>query len=153
MVPTLLAVGFVAGLFPRGWFFIPVAAVGWPIALILTDVDSGVGFSMTAALVGAMNATVGVAEGAGIRVEGSEARRALLHPMRRFLGPETVYGKQTTYKGAKVNAPEVRSRVRFCDTGSGIDRIADIRIELDHANVPAIRFDGWVNEPRRAQTV
>ncbi len=62
----MLAIGFVAGLFPRGWFFIPVAAVGWPIALILTDVNSGVGFFLTAALVGTMNATVGVAVGAGI---------------------------------------------------------------------------------------
>ena len=67
MIPILLAVGFVAGLFQRGWLFIPVAAVGWPIALILTDVDSGVGFFLAAALVGALNATVGVAVGAGIR--------------------------------------------------------------------------------------
>jgi hypothetical protein len=41
----------------------------------------------------------------------------------RFLGPETVYGKQTIYKGVKVSSPEVRILVRFCDTGAGVDRV------------------------------
>jgi hypothetical protein len=71
----------------------------------------------------------------------------------RFLGPETVYGKQTLYKGVKVSSPEVRILVRFCDTGAGVDRVADCRIELDHENVPTIRFDGWLSGQQQAQIV
>ena len=67
VIPTLLVVGAVAGLFRRGWLFVPVAAVGWPTILILGDVDSGVSFFIGAAAVGALNAAAGVAVGAGIR--------------------------------------------------------------------------------------
>ncbi len=65
MIPTLLVFGAVAGLFRRGWLFVPVAAVGWPTILILGDVDSGVSFFIGAAVVGALNAAAGVAVGAG----------------------------------------------------------------------------------------
>ncbi len=31
VVPTVLVFGFGAGLFPRGWLFVAVATVGWPL--------------------------------------------------------------------------------------------------------------------------
>ena len=67
MIPTLLVLGAIAGLFRRGWLVIPVAAVGWPIILILGDVDSGVSFFLGAAVVGALNTTAGGAVGAAVR--------------------------------------------------------------------------------------
>lgn len=58
MIPTLLLVGLVLG---RWWrVVIPAAAIGWAVLLIVTGVDSGLSFAVAAALLGAINAAVGV---------------------------------------------------------------------------------------------
>jgi hypothetical protein len=58
VIPTLLLVGLLLG--PWWRVVIPVAAVGWAVLLITTGVDSGFGFALSAALVGAVNVGVGV---------------------------------------------------------------------------------------------
>lgn len=58
MIPTLILVGFVLG---RWWrIAIPLAAVGWPVLLIVTDVDSGFDFALGAASLAIANVLVGV---------------------------------------------------------------------------------------------
>lgn len=66
MVPTLILVGFFAGLMPRGWLAIPIAAVGWSALLLAGGVESGLTFALFAVLVGGLNTAVGVSVGAGI---------------------------------------------------------------------------------------
>ena len=58
MIPTLLLVGLVLGRWWRG--VIPAAAIGWAVLLLATGVDSGLPFAAAAALLGAINAAVGV---------------------------------------------------------------------------------------------
>jgi hypothetical protein len=58
VIPTLILVGFVLG---RWWrIAIPLAAVGWPVLLIVTDVDSGFDFALGAASLAIANVLVGV---------------------------------------------------------------------------------------------
>jgi hypothetical protein len=58
VIPTLLLVGLLLGHWWR--VVIPVAAVGWAVLLITTGVDSGLGFALSAAFVGAVNVGAGV---------------------------------------------------------------------------------------------
>jgi hypothetical protein len=67
VIPTLLLLGFVAGLLPRGWCFVPAATVGWPVLGLLTGVDSGIVFILGAAALGAVNAALGVLVGLALR--------------------------------------------------------------------------------------
>lgn len=58
MIPTLLLVGLVLG---RWWrVVIPAGAISWAVLLIVTGVDSGLPFAVSAALLGAINVAVGV---------------------------------------------------------------------------------------------
>ncbi|MGH2672533.1 MAG: hypothetical protein ACRDHC_06125 [Actinomycetota bacterium] len=58
MIPTLILVGLVFG---RWWrFVIPLAAVGWPVLLIVTGEDSGLDFVLAAAALAVANVVVGV---------------------------------------------------------------------------------------------
>jgi hypothetical protein len=63
----LLVFGLVAGLFPRGWLFILVAAIGWPLLLLASEIDSGLDFVVAASVLGAANAAVGTLGGFGLR--------------------------------------------------------------------------------------
>ena len=47
---------------------IPAAAVGWPVLLVVLGVDSGFSFAAAAALMGAVNVTVGVVIFQGARL-------------------------------------------------------------------------------------
>ena len=62
-----MVLGFGAGLFPRRWLFVPVAAVGWPLFLVTTDVGSGIGWIVGGAVLGAGIAAIGVFVGWGVR--------------------------------------------------------------------------------------
>lgn len=66
MIPTLLALGFVAGLFGRrGWWFVLVAVVGWPVLLWVTGVDD---FELVSAFAFAwVNTALGVLVGNAVR--------------------------------------------------------------------------------------
>jgi hypothetical protein len=76
VIPTLLLVGLILG---RWWrVVIPVAAAGWAALLIATGVDSGVGFALSAAALGAVNVAVGVAVHQGLR----SSVRAVSHQPR-----------------------------------------------------------------------
>jgi hypothetical protein len=68
MIPTLLVLGFLAGLLPRGWLFVGVAAFGWPLLLVGTGVDGGMVFALRAGVLGAANALVGVSIGYTVRM-------------------------------------------------------------------------------------
>ena len=58
MIPTLILIGLVFG---RWWrIVIPLAAVGWPVLLIVTGVDSGFGFAVGAAALATVNVLAGV---------------------------------------------------------------------------------------------
>lgn len=63
MIPTLLVLGFVAGLVPRGWIAVPAAAVGWPLLLMAAESESGAGFALAAAALATANTAVGVLPG------------------------------------------------------------------------------------------
>jgi hypothetical protein len=58
VIPTLLLVGLVLGKWWR--VVIPAAAIGWAVLLMVHGVDSGFSFAASAALLGAINVTVGV---------------------------------------------------------------------------------------------
>jgi hypothetical protein len=63
VVPTILVVSVGGGLFQRGWWLIPIAAVAWPVLLIAGDViDPGLAV-LGAAAVGVLNASFGVIVG------------------------------------------------------------------------------------------
>ena len=70
MIPTLILLGAIAGLLPRAWWFVAVAAVGWPALLVLTGATTNdpLGSAvLLAAAVGAANTAVGVAFSRGVR--------------------------------------------------------------------------------------
>ncbi|MFA7249067.1 MAG: hypothetical protein WC273_05480 [Dehalococcoidia bacterium] len=81
MIPTLLLVGFIAGLLPKGWIAAGLAAAGWPIILVALDVGSGPAFVLAAGALGAANTALGLLVGAGARqllrrlVRGAPGRR------------------------------------------------------------------------------
>jgi fructose-specific phosphotransferase system IIC component len=63
MIPTLLVVGAIAGMLPKGWLVLPLAALGWPLVLWLTGVnESAAGFAFASAL-GVANTAAGFALG------------------------------------------------------------------------------------------
>jgi hypothetical protein len=47
---------------------IPAAAIGWPVLLVVLGVDSGLSFAAAAALMGAVNVSVGVVIFQGARL-------------------------------------------------------------------------------------
>jgi hypothetical protein len=58
MIPTLILFGLVFG---RWWLAtLIVSAIGWPILLIATGVESGIGFAIGAAALAVANAGVGI---------------------------------------------------------------------------------------------
>lgn len=65
MIPTILLIGFLAGLVSprRGWVVVPAAAIGWMLAVAAMD---GGGLSGEAALVGLANSLVGAAIGGAL---------------------------------------------------------------------------------------
>jgi hypothetical protein len=67
VIPTVLFLGCVAGLLPRGWIFIPMAAIGWPVLLLVTGVDTGLSALLAGSLLAIVNACLGVLVGAGAR--------------------------------------------------------------------------------------
>ena len=66
MIPTILVPAVVAGLFKRGWWIIPVAAVAWPAILFADDVIESGSVLVTAAF-GVLNASFGILVGRIIR--------------------------------------------------------------------------------------
>ncbi len=61
VIPVLLAVGVIAGLFGRrGLRFVVGAALVWPVALVATGVGLDVGLLAGGAALAAVNAAVGV---------------------------------------------------------------------------------------------
>ena len=58
MIPTLILLGLVFG--HRWKTTLVVAAVGWPLLLIATGVDSGLDFALGAAALAVANAAVGI---------------------------------------------------------------------------------------------
>jgi hypothetical protein len=56
MIPTLLVVGFLAG----RWYVIPLAAVVWPLVLVLLGIESDAADLFVAAGLAAANTAVGV---------------------------------------------------------------------------------------------
>lgn len=79
MVPTLLLAGLVVG----RWWFVAVAAVCWPVLLVVTDAWS---VSLTSVFLG--GATVGAANAAaGVAVHRAAA--LLVRALRRFWADPT----------------------------------------------------------------
>ena len=80
VIPTLIIVGLVLG----NWWrvLVPVAAVGWAVLLIATDVDSGLDFAVGAAALGAVNVVVGVLLHHGVRysLRAVRTRQGASHP-------------------------------------------------------------------------
>jgi len=75
VIPTVILAGFIAGLFGRrGWWFVAVAAIAWPLLLVATDADSGFAFLVSAAALGAVNAAVGVGFGHMVHLLVAKAR-------------------------------------------------------------------------------
>ena len=58
MIPTLIILGLVFGHWWRTTLV--VAAVGWPLLLIVTGVESGLDFALGAAALAMANAAVGI---------------------------------------------------------------------------------------------
>lgn len=68
MIPILLAVGVTVGLFGRrGWGFVIVAALAWPVALAVTGVSSDIALLAGGSALAAVNGAVGVAIGHAFR--------------------------------------------------------------------------------------
>ncbi len=69
MIPTVLVLGFVAGLlfYRQAWWFVPVAAVAWAV----------VTWSASGAALGALNAIVGVAAAVAMRWLSTRAGRTI----------------------------------------------------------------------------
>ncbi len=63
MIPVLLLLGLVIG----RWWFVAVAAVGWPVWLVVERTGNGWQFVMAAATFAAANAVVGVVAHRGMR--------------------------------------------------------------------------------------
>jgi hypothetical protein len=79
VIPNVLALGFIAGLFGRrGLWFVLAAALVWPVVLTATGVGTGLGLWIGGAAFAALNAAVGVLAGNGVRWL---VRRALLSKM------------------------------------------------------------------------
>lgn len=70
MIPVAILVGLVAGLAAGrfGWWAVGLAAMAWPVLLIATDAGSGFIFFVGAAVLAAVNTTVGVAAGIAVRL-------------------------------------------------------------------------------------
>ncbi len=63
MIPTLIILGVMAGMVPRGWVAIPILVIGWPLLVMLIGADdSGAGLVMAAAVT-AVNVTAGFTAG------------------------------------------------------------------------------------------
>jgi hypothetical protein len=76
VIPPLITVGLVAGLFPRrGWTAIPVTGALWSVILLATGVDSGTQFAILAALLGMANTTVGFVVALPVRLVRSRQHR------------------------------------------------------------------------------
>jgi len=75
VIPTLLLPGLIAGFLPKGWIFVIVAALGWPILLVATGVDSGWAFFLDAGALAAANAAVAWSVGLAIRFVVGQRRR------------------------------------------------------------------------------
>ena len=59
MIPTLILFGFALG---RWWkVTVPIAAVGWPLLLVMSDIDLDRSEVADAAILGMANAAVGAA--------------------------------------------------------------------------------------------
>jgi hypothetical protein len=78
VIPSVLAVGFIAGLFGRrGLWFVLVSALGWPLTVVMSRGEIGVDPWIAAAAYAALNALVGVVVGNGVRSLVEVAMRAL----------------------------------------------------------------------------
>jgi hypothetical protein len=65
VIPTLLLVGL---LFGRWWrWVIPLGVLGWVLALMFTDVGSGLRFALSAGSFAVANLAVGVLVNQGVR--------------------------------------------------------------------------------------
>ena len=67
MIPTSLVVSVVGGLFRRGWWLIPIAALAWPALLVAGDVIDLDLAVLGAGVLGGLNAAFGVGVGRMIR--------------------------------------------------------------------------------------
>ena len=67
MIPTMLVVSVVGGLFRRGWWLIPIATVAWRALLVAGDVIDLDLAVLGAAVLGGLNAAFGVGVGRMIR--------------------------------------------------------------------------------------
>ena len=68
MIPTLLLVGLVAGLLPRPWLCVAIAAIAWPLVLLGTSVVSGPASIPVAAALAAANTVAGTVVARSLRV-------------------------------------------------------------------------------------
>jgi len=84
VIPTLILLGLVLG---RWWrFVIPLAAVGWPILLLVTGVDRGLDFVVGASAFAFANVVVGVLLYQVVAGAGRHRRHAQPLEVRRGLG-------------------------------------------------------------------
>lgn len=77
MIPTVLMIGFPAGLLGRrGLWFLLVAAFGWPVMLAATGVETRLDMLLGAAGLATLNALAGILAGYGLRWVIQNVRRA-----------------------------------------------------------------------------
>jgi hypothetical protein len=77
MIPALLIVGLVNGFLPRPWLYVALAAVAWPLVLLITHVTSGLDSLLTASALATANTTVGALCGWALRTAFSRIDRKL----------------------------------------------------------------------------
>lgn len=82
VIPTVLLLGLAAGflLYRRAWWFVPLAAIGWAVGLAESGTCTG-SCSPSAAVLGALNAAIGVSVAVALRWMITRTGRAL-HPIR-----------------------------------------------------------------------
>lgn len=68
MIPPLLALGVVAGLFPRGWLVLVVASIVWPMLLVGAAADPSFSLVVGGTFVAAANVVVGFVVGRAVRI-------------------------------------------------------------------------------------
>lgn len=68
MIPPLLALGVVAGFFPRGWLVIVVVSIVWPMLLLIAGTDPSFSLVVGGSLLAAVNVIVGFVVGRAVRI-------------------------------------------------------------------------------------
>jgi len=82
MIPTLLLPGLVIG----RWWLVPIAAVGWPVMLILDGIGTGWAFGASAGALAAANVGIAVALHRGAALLIRRLARFLRDPVGEATG-------------------------------------------------------------------